>query len=111
MLLAPMARAPRTGRVARGRNTPRASTHLQDADQLFKSAPGGARGYLFRRIAATKLLEPIAGASDKGRVARDKIAGSVRRYFEEAAASLPFGQPSQQHSNLTPREHEILGLL
>jgi DNA-binding NarL/FixJ family response regulator len=83
----------------------------EDSEQLFKSAPGGARGYLFRRTAPTRLLEAMAGAWEKGQVLRDKIAASVRAYFEESAAALPFGAPSRQHSNLTPREHEILALL
>jgi DNA-binding NarL/FixJ family response regulator len=83
----------------------------QDADQLFKSAPGGAAGYLFRRIAPTRILAPITADWERGVLTGEQIADSVRRYFEEAVASLPIGSSSHQLTNLTQREHEILALL
>jgi DNA-binding NarL/FixJ family response regulator len=89
--------------------TPLLFSIYEDADQLFKSAPGGASGYLFRRTPPTRLLEPIADAWDTR--SREKIAKSVRHYFEQAAASLPFGGSADLLHNLTAREHEILALL
>ena len=83
----------------------------EDADQLFKSAPGGAMGYLFRRSSPTRILEPIANAWTSGTLARDKIAESVRHFFQDSVTSLPVGRSAHQLSTLTAREHEILGLL
>ena len=83
----------------------------EDTDQLFKSAPGGAAGYLFRRTAPTRILAPIAAAWESGLFTREEIANSVRGYFEEAVASLPVGGSAHQLTKLTQREHEILALL
>ena len=83
----------------------------EDADQLFKSAPGGAAGYLFRRTAPTRILAPITAAWENGVLTGEQIANSVRGYFEEAVASLPVGGSAHQLTKLTQREHEILALL
>ena len=83
----------------------------EDSEQLFKSTPGGAGSYMFRRTAPTQLLAPITAAWKKGVFPREEIAKSVRRYFEDAVVSLPVGGSAHELVNLTPREHEILTLL
>ena len=83
----------------------------EDTDQLFKSAPGGAPGYLFRRTAPTRILAPIAAAWERGAFTREDISKSVRSYFEETVASLPVGGTAHHLTKLTQREHEILALL
>lgn len=82
---------------------------FEDSDHLFMATPGGAVGYLLKRTAPTQLFEPIAGATRP--LTREQIATRVRGYFQRLAASLPAGPPSRELESLTPREHEILGLL
>jgi DNA-binding NarL/FixJ family response regulator len=83
----------------------------EDSEQLFKSTPGGAGSYMLRRTSPTQILAPIAAAWEKGVFTREEIAESVRHYFEAAVVSLPVGGSAHELVNLTPREHEILGLL
>jgi DNA-binding NarL/FixJ family response regulator len=82
---------------------------FEDADQLFKSTPGGSVVYMLKRTAASRLLEPIAGLG--GPMTRERIASHVRDYFQRLSATLPSGPPSGKLAKLTPREQEILALL
>jgi len=82
---------------------------FEDSDQLFKATPGGAMGYLLKRTTPSRIFDPIAGATRP--LIREQIAAHVRGYFQRLSASLPAGPPSRELATLTPREHEILGLL
>lgn len=84
---------------------------FEDSELLFKAAPGGAPCYVFRRTAPTRILLPIEAALKAGTRARDHFNKSVRRYFEDVVISSPIHGSADELSNLTPREHEILGLL
>jgi DNA-binding NarL/FixJ family response regulator len=84
---------------------------FEDSEQLFEAAPGGAPCYVFRRTPPTKILVPIEAALKSGSRNRDQFNTSVRRYFQEVVISSPIHGPANELSNLTPREHEILGLL
>lgn len=82
---------------------------FDDADQLFKSTPGGAVGYMLKRTPPNRLFEPIAALT--GPVTREQIALQVRGYFQRLVTLLPSGLLSQEGANLTPREHQVLALL
>lgn len=82
---------------------------FEDADQLFKSAPGGSVVYMLNRTSPCRLFEPIADLA--GPVTHDQIASRVRNYFQQLSAMLPSGPPFWKLAKLTPREHEILALL
>jgi DNA-binding NarL/FixJ family response regulator len=82
---------------------------FSDADQLFKSTPGGAAVYMLKRTGRNRLLEPIAGMV--GAATREHIASYVRDYFQNLSALLPSGAPLWKLAKLTPREHEILAFL
>lgn len=82
---------------------------FSDADELFKSTPGGSTVYLLKRIAPNQLFEPIATLS--GDVTQEQIATQVRNYFHQLSALLPAGPPFWKLAKLTPREQEILALL
>jgi DNA-binding NarL/FixJ family response regulator len=84
---------------------------FEDSEQLFEAAPGGAPCYVFRRTPPTKILVPIEAALKSGSHNRDQFNTSVRRYFQDVVISSPIHGPVNELSNLTPREHEILGLL
>jgi len=80
-----------------------------DADQLFKSTPGGSVVYMLKRTALDRLFEPIADLAEAP--TRERIAAHVWKYFQHWSALLPSGPPSWKLAKLTPREHEILALL
>jgi DNA-binding NarL/FixJ family response regulator len=82
---------------------------FEDSDQLFKATPGGALGYLLKRTAPSRVFEPIAGVVRP--LTHEQVASHVRSYFQRLSASLPSGPPSRELAALTPREHEVLGLL
>ncbi len=84
---------------------------FEDSEQLFKAAPGGAPCYVFRRTPATRILAPIEAALKAGARTREQFKKSIQRYFEETVLSSPIHGSANQLSNLTQREHEILGLL
>lgn len=80
-----------------------------DSDQLFKSTPGGAAGYMLKRTAPNRLFEPIAELT--GMTTHEQIASHVRHYFHQLSAMLPSGPPFWKRAKLTPREREVLALL
>jgi len=82
---------------------------FEDADQLFKSTPGGSVVYMLKRTTPSRLFEPIAELS--GPLTSEAVTSRVRTYFQQLAALLPSGPPSQEIARLTSREHEILALL
>ena len=84
---------------------------FEDSEQLFEAAPGGAPCYVFRRTPPTKILVPIEAALKSGPRTREQFNSSVRRYFQDVVISSPIHATANELSNLTPREHEILGLL
>lgn len=80
-----------------------------DADQLFKSTPGGAAVYMLKRTSSSRIFEPIANLS--GPVTHEQVASHVRNYFHQLSGMLPSGPPFWKLAKLTPREQEILELL
>jgi len=82
---------------------------FEDSDQLFKSTPGGAAGYMLKRTSAHRIFDPIAQTA--GPLTREIIAAKIREYFQRLVAALPSGPSALDMAKLTPREHEILALL
>jgi DNA-binding NarL/FixJ family response regulator len=82
---------------------------FEDADQLFKSTPGGAVVYMLKRTSPCRIFEPIAKLA--GSATHEQIASHVREYFQHLSALLPSGPPFWKLAKLTPREHEILAFL
>ncbi len=82
---------------------------FEDSDQLFKSTPGGAAGYMLKRTPNHRLFEPIADAA--GPVTREMIAVKIREYFQRLVSAMSTGPTALDVAKLTPREHEILALL
>ena len=80
-----------------------------DADELFKSTPGGSVVYLLKRTSPWRLFEPIVDLA--GPVTHEQIASHVRDYFQRLSAMLPSAPPFWKLAKLTPREQEILALL
>lgn len=83
----------------------------EDSDQVFRSTPGGADGYLLKRTLPHRILEPIAATMAAGDISREQIAIGIRNYFQRLFAAWPAIGAVQEMSKLTPREHEILALL
>lgn len=82
---------------------------FEDSDQLFKSTPGGAAGYMLKRTPAHRLFDPLAETT--GPLTGEIIAAKIREYFQRLIAAMPSGLSALDMAKLTPREHEILSLL
>ena len=82
-----------------------------DSDQLFRSTPGGAIGYLLRRTPTDRIFEPLAGNAGDGWPTPARITQRVLGYFQQLIGSRVPEGGSLAMSRLTPRELEILGLL
>ena len=83
----------------------------EDSEQLFRSTPGGAAGYLLKRTTPYRILEPVAGTLGKGVQSPRQISIGVREHFQSVFASLPTRDAPGEMTKLTPRELEILNLL
>jgi len=82
---------------------------FEDSDQLFKSTPGGAAGYMLKRTPTHRIFDPITETT--GPLTSEIIAARVREYFRRLVAAMPSGPSALDMAKLTPREHEILALL
>ncbi len=82
---------------------------FEDSDQLFKSTPGGAAGYMLKRTPSHRIFDPIAETT--GPLTSEIIAARIREYFRRLVAAMPSGPSALDMAKLTPREHEILALL
>jgi two-component system nitrate/nitrite response regulator NarL len=81
----------------------------EDSEELFRTTPGGAGYYLLKRVVPTRFLEPIAEALE--RRSPGEITDAAWQYFKDTVFSSPIGGPTQELTNLTQREHEVLALL
>ncbi|MDE3066649.1 MAG: response regulator transcription factor [Verrucomicrobiota bacterium] len=81
-----------------------------DGDRLFVSTPGGAAGYLLKRVRPEKLLEPILDAAGRLDFAAGDLPGRVKAYFKGLLQPRP-DPDAAGSARLTPREHEVLALL
>ena len=82
-----------------------------DGDQLFVSTPGGAEGYILKRVKPDHILEPILqGPSAFQNPGAAELASRVKSYFK-ALLQPRSGEPNPAISRLTRRETEVLDLL
>jgi DNA-binding NarL/FixJ family response regulator len=79
-------------------------TVYDDGESIFRALKAGANGYLVKRLASAKLLEAIQEVSIGGAPMSCQIARKVVQFFHRAG-------PSEDISDLSPRELEILQLL
>lgn len=85
------------------------SVHV-DGDQMFVSTPGGANGYLVKRVKPNRLLEPILNITARSELMTEDFLLRVKYYFQELL-QLPSSHDNSVLTKLTRREREVLGLL
>ena len=85
------------------------SVHV-DGDQMFVSTPGGAGGYLVKRVKPDRLLEPILKVANRSELMTEDFLLRVKYYFQELL-QLPSGHDNSALAKLTRREQEVLELL
>jgi DNA-binding NarL/FixJ family response regulator len=81
-----------------------------DGDRMFVSTPGGAAGYLVKRVQPDRLLEPVLKAFNRSDLVTEDFLLRVKYYFQELL-QLPSGHDNSGLAKLTPREREVLELL
>jgi DNA-binding NarL/FixJ family response regulator len=85
------------------------SVHV-DGDQMFVSTPGGAGGYLVKRVKPDRLLEPILNVASRSELMTDDLLLRVKYYFQELL-QLHTSHDNSALAKLTRREREVLALL
>jgi DNA-binding NarL/FixJ family response regulator len=85
------------------------SVHV-DGDQMFVSTPGGAGGYLVKRVKPDRLLEPILNVTSRSELMNDDLLLRVKYYFQELL-QLHATHDNSVVAGLTRREREVLALL
>jgi len=85
------------------------SVHV-DGDQMFVSTPGGAGGYLVKRVKPDRLLEPILNVASRSELMTDDLLLRVKYYFQELL-QLRSTHDNSTLAKLTRREREVLALL
>ncbi|MGH7980906.1 MAG: LuxR C-terminal-related transcriptional regulator, partial [Limisphaerales bacterium] len=81
-----------------------------DGDKMFVSTPGGAAGYLVKRVPPDRILEPVLKAVNRPGLTPEDLLLRVRYYFQQLL-QLPSNQHNAAVASLTPREREVLDLL
>lgn len=77
-------------------------TVYEDADVIFRALRNGARGYLVKRTAPSRLIEAIAEVHAGGAPMSPQIARKVVQHFHNLGAA------ATELESLTPREREVL---
>ncbi len=85
------------------------SVHV-DGDQMFVSTPGGAAGYLVKRVKPDRLLEPILNVTSRSELMTEDLLLRVKYYFQELL-QLHARHDNSAVAKLTRREREVLSLL
>jgi DNA-binding NarL/FixJ family response regulator len=81
-----------------------------DGDKMFASTPGGAGGYLVKRVKPDRLLEPILKIANRSELTTEDFLLRVKYYFQELL-QLHSGHDNSALARLTHREREVLELL
>ncbi len=81
-----------------------------DGDQLFVSTPGGAEGYMLKRVKPDRLLEPMLNAAGQFDVQAEDLLPRVKSCFKELLKPRSSNNDSSL-ARLTRRENEVLALL
>lgn len=80
-----------------------------DGDHMFVSTPGGAEGYLLKRVNPANVLDPMIQSGNQSSAAEDPLA-PVKLFFK-GLLRLRVGHHADALAKLTPRENEVLLLL
>jgi DNA-binding NarL/FixJ family response regulator len=81
-----------------------------DGDQMFVSTPGGAGGYLVKRVKPDRLLEPILKVANRSELMTEDFLLRVKYYFQELLQLRP-SHDSLALAKLSHREREVMELL
>jgi DNA-binding NarL/FixJ family response regulator len=81
-----------------------------DGDQMFASAPGGAEGYLFKRVKPASVFDPVLNVLRLASSGAGDFFDAIRAYFKELLRPRTEAG-SQALARLTPRENDVLALL
>ncbi len=81
-----------------------------DGDRMFVSTPGGAAGYLVKRVKPDRLLEPILKVANRSELLTEDFLVRVKYYFQELL-QLHSSHDSLALAKLTHREREVMELL
>jgi len=81
-----------------------------DGDHMFVSTPGGAEGYLLKRVPPAHLLDPVIHSGNPAGTDAESHLAPVRLFFKELLRPRS-GPHVAALSKLTPRENEVLMLL
>jgi DNA-binding NarL/FixJ family response regulator len=81
-----------------------------DGDQMFVSTPGGAGGYLVKRVKPDRLLEPILKVASRSELMTEDFLLRVKYYFQELLQLRP-SHDNLAVARLTHREREVMELL
>jgi DNA-binding NarL/FixJ family response regulator len=81
-----------------------------DGDHMFVATPGGAEGYMLKRVHPANVLDPMLPAGNlPGTAAEDHLA-PVKLFFKGLLRPRS-GRHTDALAKLTPRENEVLLLL
>jgi DNA-binding NarL/FixJ family response regulator len=81
-----------------------------DGDHMFVSTPGGAEGYMLKRVHPANVLDPmLSGGTVPGTAVEDHLT-PVKIFFKGLLRPRS-GQHTDALAKLTPRENEVLLLL
>jgi len=80
-------------------------TVYEDSNHIFEALAVGASGYLLKQTPRTELITALKDVYAGGSPMTSNIARKVVQSFQ------PFEPQADESANLSPREHEVLGLL
>jgi DNA-binding NarL/FixJ family response regulator len=80
-------------------------TIYEDSERIFKALKAGASGYLVKSSPPSQLLDSVRDAFAGGAPMSSHIARKVVQHFHL------LGPAPLEAQNLSPREHQVLGLL
>jgi DNA-binding NarL/FixJ family response regulator len=81
-----------------------------DGDSMFVSTPGGAAGYLVKRVQPDRMLDPILKGINRSDLTNEDFLLRAKYYFQELL-QLPSSHDNSGLAKLTPRERQVLELL
>ena len=81
-----------------------------DGDHMFVSTPGGAEGYMLKRLPPANILDPVLQAGKLNTASGEDPLTPVKLFFKTLLRPRA-SQTTDALAKLTPRENEVLLLL
>jgi DNA-binding NarL/FixJ family response regulator len=81
-----------------------------DGDHMFVSTPGGAEGYMLKRVNPASVLDPMLQAGAISATSTEDHLAAVKSFFKGLLRPRS-GRHTDALAKLTPRENEVLLLL